>query len=209
MCEVKLPRPSLNVFQVVRRSSRSRHFIFCWLQTPAEKKRLFQKEILCFLASWPRLLVSLSHRTNLTDANTVVPPRFNCASILQLFAYVTKLLFALRALNFQLLVSVSAFSGSNNFVPFLILWHNYGFIALLGHAGDISLPPSSSLFFWSFLVGLSLIIHRERMGNFSAICSCWIPVIVLQGVAQKEILGRRLCSPECNLAVSLWQATHH
>ena len=58
---------------------------------------------------------------------------------------------------------------------------------MLGHALDT--PSSFSLFFFffvSFLVWLSLIIHRKRLGNFSAICSCWIPVIVLQGVAQRE-----------------------
>lgn len=97
-------------------------------------------------------------------------------------------------LHFQLLVSVSASPSlaPDNFVPFLILWHNYGFIAFLQRSGTLQIflsPPSSSssssslspFFCLFFLVGLSLIIHRERMGNFSAICSCWIPVIVFAG----------------------------
>lgn len=85
-------------------------------------------------------------------------------------------------LHFQLLVSVSASASlaPDNFVPFLILWHNYGFIAFLQRSGMLQIFLSPLLFFFFslsfflsfFLVGLSLIIHRERMGNFSAICSC-------------------------------------
>ena len=51
-------------------------------------------------------------------------------------------------LHFQLLVSVSASPSlaPDNFVPFLILWHNYGFIAFLQRSGmlQIFLSPSSS-----------------------------------------------------------------
>lgn len=52
-------------------------------------------------------------------------------------------------LHFQLLVSVSASPSlaPDNFVPFLILWHNYGFIAFLQRSGTLQIflsPPSSS-----------------------------------------------------------------
>lgn len=111
-----------------------------------------------------------------------------------------KTCFHLRAPHFQLFLLLFVFSGSNNFVPFLILCNNYG-------SAMLQIFSSPRLYF-VFSARLSLIIHRQRMENFTAICSCWMNPSYC-------FVSRRQNSSDGSFVVLnviwllLWQATYH
>lgn len=108
--------------------------------------------------------------------------------------------FHLRAPHFQLFLLLFVFSGSNNFVPFLILCNNYG-------SAMLQIFSSPRLYF-VFFARLSLIIHRQRMENFTAICSCWMnPSYCFVSHRQNSSDGSFVVLNVIWLL--LWQATYH
>lgn len=108
--------------------------------------------------SEPSCSSSYSSRRGLLHPDLPRSAAFNCVW--------NKTCFHLRAPHFQLFFLLFVFSGSNNFVPFLILCNNYG-------SAMLQIFSSPRLYF-VFFARLSLIIHRQRMENFTAICSCWM-----------------------------------
>lgn len=109
-------------------------------------------------SSEPSCSSSSSSRRGLLHPDLPRSAAFNCVW--------NKTCFHLRAPHFQLFFLLFVFSGSNNFVPFLILCNNYG-------SAMLQIFSSPRLYF-VFFARLSLIIHRQRMENFTAICSCWM-----------------------------------
>lgn len=87
------------------------------------------------------------------------------------------------------------FSGSNNFVPFLILCNNYG-------SAMLQIFPSPRLYFVFFC---SALINNSQTENGEFYCNLQLlnESQLLFCVAQTEFLRWKLCSPECNLASSL------
>lgn len=93
----------------------------------------------------------------------------------------------------------------------LVLRHNYSFTAILTSRACCGRPSFPLFFclicFFFFPAGPSLIIHRKTLGNLSAICSCWVPVLVFFFAEKSSDEG--LCSLKCNSAAALWQPTRH
>lgn len=152
-------------------------FVYCLLVINEDSTFLqdsgFQMLLVVFRRSLSHLLSGFPSSSEPPPLPLIVPDA--CSSILTFLVLLplivvflprvrSKTCFHLRAAHFQLFLLLFFFSGSNNFVPFLILCNNYG-------SAMLQIFSSPRLYF-VFFARLSLIIHRQRMENFTAICSC-------------------------------------